>query len=90
MTKTISWDPLQWASLQEKYGQKPGETKTEYLWYISLTRGDCHMLDQIEVDGFWGPGVFLNKGLDPNTESYFITRWTACWTGDTDLGKGES
>ncbi|XP_074965396.1 uncharacterized protein LOC142064386 [Phalacrocorax aristotelis] len=82
--ETIPWDPLPLANLQEKYGRKTGESETEYLWRVSLTGGDRIMLDQGVAAGFWGPGVFLNEGPDPNTEPHSITRRVAYWAGGKD------
>jgi len=39
-TRTTPWHALQLANLQEKYGRKPGETETEYLWLACLSSGD--------------------------------------------------
>lgn len=83
-TGTVSWDPLQLANLQEKYEWKTGESKTEYLWHVSLTREECIMLDQGKATGFQGPGVVLNLGPDPNAESHSIKQQVAYWAGGID------
>lgn len=80
MTKrAIPWDSLQLANLCRKCRHKRGEEVIKYLWHDCLTRGDCIVLEQKEVDGFWAPGVFLSKGSGPNTKSCAI---------DSMLGRG--
>uniref|UniRef100_A0A8C6YPD6 Uncharacterized protein n=1 Tax=Nothoprocta perdicaria TaxID=30464 RepID=A0A8C6YPD6_NOTPE len=56
--------------LQTKFSRKPGETKTEYLWRVSLS------------GGFWGPGVFLEEGFPDDNRS--ITAQVAYWAGGID------
>lgn len=78
------WDPFQLPNLQEKYWWKPGESETEYLWHVSLPRGDCTVLNQDEVYSFWGPGVFLTGGPDLHNEPQSTTCQIAYWEGDID------
>ena len=35
--RTAPWDALQLANLQKRYGRKPGETETGYLWRVYLS-----------------------------------------------------
>lgn len=84
ITGTILWDPLPLANLQEKYWWKPGESEIEYLWHVSIPRGDCTVLNQDEVYSFWGPGVFLTGGPDLHNEPHSTTCQRAYWEGGID------
>jgi len=50
--KTTPWDPLELANLQEKSGQKPAKSETEYLWHIFLTGGDPIKSDHGKAGSF--------------------------------------
>lgn len=73
--KTTVFDLNQMDDLQDKYGRKPEETETEYLWTVSLTGGDRILLNGNETSGYWGPGVFLNTGLNLPNDPNSLTEW---------------
>ena len=90
ISKTTPFDPIQIAHLQDRYGRKPGETETEYLWRVSLNGGDRILLDGNEASGYWGPGVFLDAGPNPPNDPHSLTSRVAYWAGGIDaLERGE-
>lgn len=48
--------------MKREYGRLPNESKTEYVWRVSLTGGDQIQLNEREASGYWGHGVFLTTG----------------------------
>ncbi|KAK4819989.1 hypothetical protein QYF61_017368 [Mycteria americana] len=83
ITKEIPYSATELAKLQEKYSRLPRETETEYVWRVSLTGGDrIKLSDEEEVQGYWGPGVFLTI---PNTPApWSLTQRAAYWAGGLD------
>lgn len=63
-TRTVLWDPLQLDNLQEKFVQRPGKSRTGYLWCLWL--GEIIWNPRWSRGGFWGPGVFLTGEPDSN------------------------
>lgn len=85
------FDLNQMDDLQDKYGTKPEETETEYLWTVSLTGGDRILLNGNETSGYWGPGVFLNTGLNlPNDPNSLTSRVAYRADGINVLESGQS
>lgn len=77
--KTTPLYPIQMADLQEHHDHKPGETGTEYLWWLCLTGGDRNLLNGNKANGIWGPGVLKFWSWTP--------RWSALenkWSGILD------
>lgn len=76
---------------QEKYLQEKNRTpnelitlsKMEYVWWVSLTRGDWILSSEEEAGGYWGPGVFLTT--TPRDHDYSLTAQVVYWAGGIDL-----
>ncbi|XP_068856709.1 uncharacterized protein [Aphelocoma coerulescens] len=78
-TKQIPYTAVELARLKKEYGRLPHESETEYVFRVSLTRGDQIQLTEQEASGYWGHGVFLTTGDKRGTWS--LTQRTAFWTG---------
>ncbi|XP_010560005.1 PREDICTED: uncharacterized protein LOC104828198 [Haliaeetus leucocephalus] len=86
--KTIPYSATELSKIQEKYIQLAKETKTEYVWRVSLTGGDRILLSEDEAQGYWGPGVFLTT--DDPREPWSLTQRAAYWAGGIDqMERGE-
>ena len=81
-TRIIPYSPTVLGKIQEKYSRGPRETETEYMWRVSLTRGDRILLSEDEARGYWGPGVFLTTNDD--REPWSLSQRVAYWAGGLD------
>ncbi|KAI1233192.1 hypothetical protein IHE44_0004784 [Lamprotornis superbus] len=79
----------QLANLQEKYGQKAGDTETEYLLRNCFT-GENKILDGMASFGFWGVNVLLHHERDLPDKTHLIISRIAHWAGEINvMEKGE-
>ncbi|KAK4819990.1 hypothetical protein QYF61_017369 [Mycteria americana] len=82
ITKEIPYSATELAKLQEKYSRLPREMETEYVWRVSLLRGERIKLSEEEAQEYWGPGVFLT--IPDTRASWSLTQRAAYQAGGLD------
>ncbi|XP_040977259.1 uncharacterized protein LOC121232857 [Aquila chrysaetos chrysaetos] len=78
-TKEVPYTATELAKLKKEFGRTPKESETEYVWRVSLSGGDQILLSEKEVEGYWGPGVFLTTGN--HCAPWSLTQRAAYWAG---------
>ncbi|XP_066194960.1 LOW QUALITY PROTEIN: uncharacterized protein [Sylvia atricapilla] len=88
-TKEIPYTATELAKIKKEYSRLPSESKTEYVFRVSLIGGDQIKLSEQEASGYWGHGVFLTTG---NTRApWSLTQRAAYWAvGLSPLERGDS
>ena len=63
VTKEVPFTATELAKLRKDFARTAKESETEYVWRVSLSGGDGILLSEKEVEGYWGPGVFVTTGI---------------------------
>ncbi|XP_071657723.1 uncharacterized protein [Patagioenas fasciata] len=87
-TKQTPYSATELTKLKKEYGRLPKESETEYVWRVSLTRGDQIRLSEQEANGYWGHGIFLTTG--DRCAPWSLTQRAAYWAGGLNpLDRGD-
>ncbi|XP_074787741.1 LOW QUALITY PROTEIN: uncharacterized protein LOC141973265 [Athene noctua] len=86
--KEIPYTLTELAKIKREYGRLPKESEAEYVWCASLTRGDQIQINEKEVSGYWGHGIFLTTGN--RRTPWYLTQRAAYWArGLNPLDRGD-
>lgn len=76
------------AKLKRELGCHSGKTQPEYVFCVSLSKGDQILLNETEAGSYWGPSVLLTAGGCQALWS--LTQRASCWAGGLDpLERGD-
>ncbi|KFO04730.1 hypothetical protein N312_01931, partial [Balearica regulorum gibbericeps] len=79
ITKETPFTATELAKLRKDFARTARESKTEYVWRVSLSGGDGILLSEKKAEGYWGPGVFLTTG--DRRAPWSLTQRVAYWAG---------
>lgn len=80
--RMVPYSATELSKIQEEYTRLAQETKTEFVWRVSLTIRDRVLLSEDEGQGYWGLRLFLTT--DDPRGLCSLTQRAAYWAGGLD------